>query len=65
MLNSCLPFGFGFVCLDEDPLKIMKSAFHLIEKALFVVKIFTFFCPNIFGHVGKWLDKKAISEVIS
>ena len=36
----------------------MKSAFHLIFKALFNLKIFNF-CPDIFGHVGKRLDEKA------
>ena len=45
----------------ESPLKMMKNAFYFILKALFVVKIFNF-CPDFFGHVGKWLDKK--TEII-
>ena len=35
----------------------MKNAFCFIWKVVFVLKIFKF-CPNIFGHVVKWLDKK-------
>ena len=34
--NSC------FICFNEDPLKTMKNAFHLISKALFVLKIIEF-----------------------
>ena len=33
-----------FVCFDESPLKMMKNAFYLILKALFVLKIFQFSC---------------------
>ena len=36
----------------------MNNAFYFILKALFLLKIFTFF-PDFFGSVGKWLDKKA------
>ena len=35
----------------------MKNAFCFIWKVVFVLKIFKF-CPNIFGHVVKWLVKK-------
>ena len=31
-----------FVCFNENSLKMMKSAFYFILKALFVLKIFTF-----------------------
>ena len=36
---------------------MIKNAFYFILKALFVLKIFTFF-SRLFGHVGKFLDKK-------
>ena len=36
---------------------MLNNAFYFILKALFVLKIFTFF--HKFGYVGKWLDKKA------
>ena len=35
---------------------MLNNAFYFILKALFVLKIFTFF--HKFGYVGKWLDKK-------
>ena len=41
-----------FVFFDESPLKMMKNAFYLILKALFVLKIFKFLSKT-FGHVGK------------
>ena len=41
----------------ESPLKIMKNAFHLTSKALFVLKIFKIL-PWHFGHVEKRLDYK-------
>ena len=36
---------------------MMKNAFYLMPKALFVLKIFKFF-PLYFGRVAKRLDKK-------
>ena len=36
-------FKKNVICLIESPLKMMKNAFYLILKALFVLKIFTFF----------------------
>ena len=46
------------ICLIESPLKMMKNAFYLIVKALFVLKIFKFL-SRLFGHVGKmaWLER--------
>ena len=41
----------------ESSFKMIKNAFYFILKALFVLKIFTFF-SRLFGHVGKFLDKK-------
>ena len=41
----------------ESPLKMMKNAFYLTSKALFVLKIFTFL-SWIFGHVVGRPDKK-------
>ena len=37
---------------------MMKNNFYFTFKALFVLKIFKF-CPDVFGHVGKQIDKKA------
>ena len=46
------------ICFIETPLKIMKSAFNFILKALFVLKILKILLW-FFGHVGKraWLEK--------
>ena len=41
----------------ESPLKMMKNAFYLTSKALFIHKIFKFLSWH-FGHVAKWLEKK-------
>ena len=41
----------------ESLLKMMKNAFYLAPKALFVLKIFKFLSWH-FGHVAKRLDKK-------
>ena len=38
------------LCFNESPLYIFK--------ALFVLRYLNF-CPDFFGHLGKWLDKKA------
>ena len=47
------------ICFIKSPLKMMKNAFWLILKALFVLKIFRFL-SWLFGHVEKsdWLIKK-------
>ena len=34
----------------ESPLKVMKNAFNLTSKALFILKIFKF-VSQLFGHV--------------
>ena len=41
-----------FICFDESPLIMMKNAFYLFLKALFILKIFKFL-SRVFGHVGK------------
>ena len=41
----------------ESPLKIIKSLFYFMLKAIFIFKLFTFLAW-LFGHVGKWVDKK-------
>ena len=38
--------------------KKMKNAFYSTLKALFVLKIFKFLCPDFFGHVEKGLGQK-------
>ena len=38
--------------ITENPLKIMKNAFHFALKALFVLKIFKFL-SWLFGHAEK------------
>ena len=40
------------ICLIESPLKMMKNAFYLILKAIFVLKLFKFW-SQLFGHVRK------------
>ena len=40
--DSHLPNKIIFICFNESPLKMMKNAFHVIVKALFVLKIFKF-----------------------
>ena len=40
------------ICFIESPLKMVKNAFYLILKALFVLMIFKFLL-RLFGHVGK------------
>ena len=37
---------------------MMKNTFYFMLKTLSVLKIFTIL-SGFFGHVGKWLDKKA------
>ena len=37
---------------------MIKNAFYFILKSLFLFKMFRI-CPDFFGHVRKWLDKKA------
>ena len=44
------------ICLIENPLKMVKNAFHSILKAFSVPKMFKFL-SRLFGHVEKtaWL----------
>ena len=44
------------ICLIENPLKMVKNAFHAILKAFSVLKMFKFL-SRLFGHVEKtaWL----------
>ena len=39
-----------FICFNDSPLKIMKNAFYVIVKVLFVLKIFKFL-SWLFGHL--------------
>ena len=48
----------NFICFYKSPLKVMKNAFYLMLKALFVLEIFIFL-SRIFGCVEKRFDKKA------
>ena len=36
------PYRNFFICFNEKPLKMMKNAFYLILKALFILRIFKF-----------------------
>ena len=40
--DSHLPKKLFIICFNDSPSKMMKNAFYLILKALFVLKIFTF-----------------------
>ena len=46
-----------FIYFNESPLKMMKNAFYLMLKAIFVLDIFKFLFWY-FGYVEEWLDKK-------
>ena len=48
---------FFFFPFNQSPLKMMKIAFYLILKALFILKIFQVL-PCFFGHLEKRLDYK-------
>ena len=47
------------ICFNGTPLKMIKSVFYFILKALFVFKIFKVF-SWLFGHVEKmaWLERQ-------
>ena len=47
--------GLREILATDSPLKMMKNAFYLTSKALFVLKIFKFL-SLLFGHVSKRLD---------
>ena len=51
--------GLRQLLATKSPWKLMKNAFYLILKALFVLKIFKFFYW-LFGHVEKtvWLERE-------
>ena len=36
----------------------MKNSFYFVLKTLFDLR-YLYFCPDLFGHVGKWFDQKA------
>ena len=40
----------AFICFNENPLKMMKNAFSFHVKSSF--------CPDVFDHVGKRLNRK-------
>ena len=46
------------ICFNRRLLKVMKNAFYFMLKALFILKIYNFFVPTLFSHVGKQLDQK-------
>ena len=48
---------FAFIYFNESPLKMMKTVFYFMLKALFVLEILTFW---FFGFIEKRLDKKAM-----
>ena len=56
-LNSCLPKRC-FICFNDSPLKIMKNAFYLNLKVVFILKISKFLI-GIFGRVVEtaWLER--------
>ena len=59
-----------FLCLrqfltTESPLKIMKNAFYLIFKALYCLKIFTFFCLDFLVTLENSLIRRIISKFMA
>ena len=57
--NKIIMYIWSKLCLGatESPLKMMKNAFYVTLKALFVLKIFKFL-SWYFGHVEKRVDLK-------
>ena len=49
-LTKCLP--------TDSPFRKMKNACYFTLKVIFVVKYLNI-CPNVLGHAGKRLQKKA------
>ena len=49
--------GLRQFLVTESPLKMMKNAFYIASKALFVLKIFKFL-SRLLGRVEKRLNKK-------
>ena len=49
--------GLGQFLRIKNPLKITKNIFYFMLKAIFVLK-YLYFCPDVFGHVEKQLDRK-------
>ena len=39
-----LPKKVGFICFNENPLKMMKNAFYFIIKVFLVLKLFKLLC---------------------
>ena len=56
--DSHLPHKVSFICFHGRPSKMMRNAFYFILKAL-LFSGYLSFCPNVFGHLAKRLDKKA------
>ena len=56
--DSHLPKKIYFICFNDSPSKVMKNAFYLILKALFVFKILKLL-SWLFEHVEKtaWLER--------
>ena len=56
--DSQLPKKKFIICFNDSHSKMMKNAFYLLLKALFVLKIFKFL-SWLFGHVEKtaWLER--------
>ena len=54
-------FGLRQFITTGSPLKMMKNGFYFMSKAFFVLKILKFLSWP-FGHIGKWLHKKAESN---
>ena len=48
--------GLGrFLATEKSPIKLIKNAFYITLKALFVLKVLKFL-SWLFGHVGKRLE---------
>ena len=59
-MDSLLPLKkVVFICFDESPLKMIKNAFYVMLKALYILEIFTFL-SRLFGYVEKLLDDDVI-----
>ena len=47
----------GFICFNESSLIMVEKAFYFILKPLLFL-IYLSFCPDVFGHLGKHLEKE-------
>ena len=53
-LSTCKKVGF--ICFNENPLKMLNNGFYFILIAFLLFRYLHFY-RDVFGYVGKWLSK--------